>query len=612
MGPTRITAVDESTAFDVSADWIAAALSTSSARNVIANMARRVAAAQSLSEPAAFAQDPPCPPELDALLGTLPGNCFTVDMLGQLWERLLAPDDRRIQGAHFTPRTVADRLVQLTLNARAGYPETIWDPSSGAGAFLLAAARALEDRYGTERSQIVGTLHASDIDRTALDVCDASLEIWSGGGIRPSVYCGDALVGLPAAWPGPVDMIVGNPPFLGQLTTDTARETERRTALREEYPNVTTAYVDDAGLFLELAVRRVGDRGAIGLILPESILGARDAEMVRKSAQASLQLCTLWVDEGQSFEAAVDVVGVVLARREPSKTNHESRVVRGITSAAAVPVPEPASSSWAPLLADALGVPRFSVTASRTVDDLAVITAGFRQHFYGIADAVAEGEASTATPQLMTSGTIDPLKSRWSKHPVRFAGTRWTSPVLHLESIQDGAVQSWFHARSVPKILLASQTRVVEAVVDADGLLVPSVPVVSVEPTDPASLWHLAAVLSSPVATAWILREAAGTGMSHDSVRISARTLARLPLPEESNAWDAGAHHAREAQRASAIDDAVGYVESLRSLRDSMTVAYGVAESVGTWWWERIGSASAFNLATHRAHENDRRSHDAT
>ena len=54
----------------------------------------------------------------------------------------------------------------------------------------------------------------------------------------------------------------------------------------------------------------------------------------------------------------------------------------------------------------------------------------------------------------------------------------------------------------VPKVLVASQTKVIEAVVDEAGRAVPGTPVVSVEPTDPeVDVWHLAALLTSPVAT---------------------------------------------------------------------------------------------------------------
>ncbi len=82
-----------------------------------------------------------------------------------------------------------------------------------------------------------------------------------------------------------------------------------------------------------------------------------------------------------------------------------------------------------------------------------------------------------------------------------------------------------------------SQTRVIEAVVDVDGRLLPSVPVVSVEPADPTDLWRVAAVLLSPVASAWMLHHRAGSGLSDDTIRVSARSVTELPLPTDRDRW---------------------------------------------------------------------------
>lgn len=591
MGSARVDAAAGPLAPSLPAEWLPNALAFASPREIVAGLSRYVASELGCHAPAAFAGDPDCTTALRQHLAGLSPGCCTPDLLGTVWEQLLAPPERRAQGAHFTPRAVAERLVSLTLAAAGHHPELIWDPTCGGGAFLLAAARAVEAQSSRSRDEIVGGMYASDIDATALAVCDATLELWSRG-TRPVTHVGDALVTLPKSWPDAVDLIVGNPPFLGQLTTDTARDGERRSALAVEYANVALGYVDESALFLELSVRRVSATGAVGLILPESFLGARDAEGARASAQSSMQLSTLWVDEGQSFAASVDVVGVVLSSSTTSARG--SRVVRGLQSDFGAPVPEPPAASWAPLLADALGVPQIAIASEATLGAHAAITAGFRQHFYGIADAVQDGVPTPANPQLMTSGTIDPLRSSWGTTSVRFARRRWNTPVLDMAAIPDDAVRTWFQDRCVPKVLLASQTKVVEALVDETGVMVPSVPVISVEPHDAAFVWHLAAVLTCPAVTTWMLREAAGTGLSHDSVRIRAKTLARVPLPPDRSAWNAGAVAAQTAQNASHHGDEGQYVSSLRELANAMGSAYGVEEAIGAWWWERIRLPEGF------------------
>ena len=43
------------------------------------------------------------------------------------------------------------------------------------------------------------------------------------------------------------------------------------------------------------------------------------------------------------------------------------------------------------------------------------------------------------------------------------------------------------------------------------------------------------------VATALLAQQAAGTALSADSVRVSARLVAALPVPDDEDAWDAAA-----------------------------------------------------------------------
>src|SRR5690606_27575036 len=83
---------------------------------------------------------------------------------------------------------------------------------------------------------------------------------------------GDALTstGIPA-----VDVVVGNPPFLGQLRTATAADQQRRDALRERFGGAVQPYTDAAWLFLLAGVEATRHGGAVVLVQPTSLLGAR-------------------------------------------------------------------------------------------------------------------------------------------------------------------------------------------------------------------------------------------------------------------------------------------------------------------------------------------------
>ena len=92
-----------------------------------------------------------------------------------------------------------------------------------------------------------------------------------------------------------------------------------------------------------------------------------------------------------------------------------------------VAVDRPSAASWAPLLAAAAGVPVVPrPTGGATLGDVARVTAGFRDQYYGLTDAVAD-DAAGAHP-LVTSGVIDPLDDGWGRRPTRFAKRSFDAP----------------------------------------------------------------------------------------------------------------------------------------------------------------------------------------
>ena len=192
-------------------------------------------------------------------------------------------------------------------------------------------------------------------------------------------------------------------------------------------------------------------------------------------------------------------------------------------------------------------------------------TAGFRAQFYGVVDHVTEDGPGSP---LVTAGLIDPVHCAWGERPTRIGGRTWERPTLDIADVEPG-LGRWFAARRVPKLLVASQTKVVEVVVDETGDLLPSVPVISVEaPVE--HLWDLAAALSAPPVTAWVLERTVGSGLSADAVRLSAKLLLRVPLPTDRAAWTA----ATEALRAGDLD----------AYAPLACRAYGADDSLIGWW----------------------------
>ena len=127
----------------------------------------------------------------------LPEELLAFDLPGRIYERLLAPADRRAGGSHYTPYGVARSLVELALRHRGstGADLLVADPAAGAGVVLLSAAEVMAPQG--DRAEIESRLWGFDIDQTALDLADAMLEIWCEGRARPQLHSIDVLVENP-------------------------------------------------------------------------------------------------------------------------------------------------------------------------------------------------------------------------------------------------------------------------------------------------------------------------------------------------------------------------------------------------------------------------------
>jgi hypothetical protein len=200
------------------------------------------------------------------------------------------------------------------------------------------------------------------------------------------------------------------------------------------------------------------------------------------------------------------------------------------------------------------------IEAAGTLGDRARLNANFRDEYYGMIPAVDDHDAG---PPLITRGLIDPGTCLWGERPVRFAKRRFEAPRLDVAALDD-PMRRWAQKRLVPKVLVANQTSIIEAVCDADGRWLPGVPVVAAYPghdgpghdavdrdgpdhvgpdrdgpdhdgpdRDGGDLaWRIAAVLTSPYASVWAWHRSAGTGMSAGTIRLGPALLADLPWPQ--------------------------------------------------------------------------------
>jgi SAM-dependent methyltransferase len=404
-----------------------------------------------------------------------------------------APVTRKERGAFPTPPELVARVIDGTLpEVRPGQRVTVLDPACGDGRFLVAAAARLA------AAGAVAELSGVDIDAAAVRACRRAVS-GAPGVVAARVDHADA---LGREWGSArFDVVIGNPPFLSQLATATTRG--------RASPFGGGPYADAAAEFLALAVCLARpDGGRVGLVLPQSILGSRDAAAVRADVDRRAALVWSWWEPRRVFDAQVHVCALAFELGD------------GATA--------PRRRPWSKVVADALGVPPVPLLATvGTVGDRARFSADFRAQYYGLVPAVDDHAAG---PPFVTSGLIDPARCRWGERVVTFAGRRFARPRVERSRLAPD-MRRWADRLMVPKVLVANQTRVIEAVADAAGSWLPGVPVITARPATAAGAWPVAAVLTSPVASAWAWHRAAGTGLSARTVRLGPRWLAELPWP---------------------------------------------------------------------------------
>jgi hypothetical protein len=457
-------------------------------------------------------------------------------------------EQRRRLGAWYTPHQLVEQILDIALEPLLNDgPVRVLDPACGDGRFLLAATSRLQSRFGLTPAQAADWVHGIDLDPEAVRATNQSL-----GAARAVVADG-----LAGQWPA-ATLVVGNPPFLGQMRRRTARAAPSH------------GYADAAALFFARAVEHAEH---VALVLPRSLLATRDAGPVRQQAMERGHLWGLWLDDAPQFDAATRVC-VAFWRRSSDET--PPLVARWQGEESLPDAAAPAGDSWSSLLADEAGVPPLPEASPQagTLAELAAATADFRDQYYGLAGAVSDDADG---PPLVTSGLVDPACSLWGARTVRFTKRQFQHPRVGLNLLSP-SMRSWATRRLTPKVLLATQTSILEAVADPAGEWLPSVPVISVIPHQTSDVWRIAAVLLSPSAAVWAAHQCLGAGLGPSAIKLRANQVKDIPLPQ------------CDLQRAAkAIQTAHEQpTRRLELLQEAGAITGGADTAAFQWWARRL------------------------
>ena len=507
---------------------------------------------------------------------------------------------RTSHGAFYTPIHVAERIVDIALAdriARIKGPQNlprVIDPSCGTGNFLVVVALRLADRMvelGASAddaiTQVVSQcIHGVDIDPVAVALCREQLSALTNGRVPVDQLHDRITEGNPLLDRGSLygfDVVVGNPPFLDQQSSSTTLSRDDHRAISRTFgsrADAINALTNPAAVFLLAALDMVTSDGVVAMLQPASFLTSRDTGGVRAVLGGLSAAFDIWVTREQVFDAAVHVCAVMVDQSRRTKVH----VHAGDGEPIATETRVLSERTWAFAPATLEGVPDIWIDESNLLGFFCAVTADFRDQYYGLVGHVVDNaEPSDGDLRLVTSGLIDPFTCRWGAKPVRFAKSAYRNPVVTAADLPP-RMRDWARSRAVPKVIVATQTRVIEAVVDPDGSLLPSVPVLTAMAMQEHDEWHILAALMSPVASVVAARRHLGAGLSAGSIKMSAMDMGRLPAPTDIGTWHHGADLARAIQLGDSTD--------LELFGRTMCSAYGMsnadADAAMKWWLPRV------------------------
>lgn len=547
-----------------------------------------------------------------------PANSPTFSLalaLERIYEALLLRDASAIGstrarlGAVYTPRPLALTLTRNAWSriAPASRP-LILDPSCGSGRFLLASVDVAAAAHAP-----LPLLHAFDIDPCAIFITRALLhshpllasERDNASTIASRIRWCDGLT-TPSP-PGAFDLVLGNPPFLNQLDSNSARAASHARALNAATHGVIKGYADTASAFLHRALTLTAPAGITCMIQPLSVLATRDSRPLRAWCSRNATLESIWVGDTHAFAASVHACALTLRKlnhaqrprqaraRDPLPSSLSITLSRGVPPRNVARVRAAPTTRWSVLAARACGIPNLRLDPRLpTLRTWLDATADFRDVYYALRDLIVDAPIPLANLiPILNTGLIELAATHWGRTPARMYGARWLRPAFDLAQAQ----QHPFLARVLalrlrPKIILATQTRIIEAFVDRLGTWMPTTPLISLTPRDNApDLDTIAAALCSPVTTLVAARRTFGTSMSPRAIKLAAREVLDLPIPIDPARLAPAAASLSQAAIAHTNADLAGYDAALHAYAHHAVAAYALAprdhDLILAWWHAR-------------------------
>lgn len=88
---------------------------------------------------------------------------FDHDVIGQIYEEIIPPDERHSLGQYYTPKEIVELIVDMTIESE---DDTVLDPGCGSGGFLVGAYNELAARAPSkDHEEVLDQIYGVDVNR---------------------------------------------------------------------------------------------------------------------------------------------------------------------------------------------------------------------------------------------------------------------------------------------------------------------------------------------------------------------------------------------------------------------------------------------------------------
>lgn len=253
---------------------------------------------------------------------------FEFEELIELFEFVVSPSDRVINGAIYTPLNIREYIIKQSFHSKRNSLETskVADIASGCGGFLFNASRHLKKETGKTyfeifRTQIFG-LDIQQYSTTRTKLLLTLLALWEGEDKKEflfNIFTGDA---LDFNWQNTLhkfsgfDIILGNPPYVcsRHLTEETKNKLCKWNVCKSGHPDL---YIP----FFQIGIENLAIDGVLGFITMNSFFKSLNGRSLREYFQkASLDFKIIDFGTQQIFKSKYTYTCICIIENRKDKS----------------------------------------------------------------------------------------------------------------------------------------------------------------------------------------------------------------------------------------------------------------------------------------------------